>query len=405
MTTPTWQTTTLGELTGAGAVQTGPFGSQLHASDYVDDGVPVMMPRDLVGMRISTDRIARVSRTKAAALARYRVRTGDVVLARRGEMGRCARVGPSEDGWLCGTGCLRIRPGDRLDGGFLVHFLHCPSTVAWLADQAVGQTLPSVSTRILTRLPLRLPALSEQRRIALGLDHVDDAIRASHEVIRRAKRVKDRTFRQLLTRGPCSGATPGRRFRPQDWRRLPIGSLCALSNGRAFKTAERSRTGLPVIRIQNLNGSREFHRYAGRPAPEWTVETGDLLFAWAGVRGSSFGPCLWTGPRGVLNQHIFRVEPARGVVKEWLFEALKLVTGQIEERAQGFKSNLLHVRKADVTRPLVAVPPIRIQRWIAGQSRSLAAAQAAEQSALDSLIRLKKGLLQELSNGRLPITR
>ena len=86
-----WTRTDLESVVEPGCgLQTGPFGSQLHASDYVAVGVPVIMPRDLAGGVISSSRAARVTREKAADLERYRMRPGDIVLARRGEIGRCA---------------------------------------------------------------------------------------------------------------------------------------------------------------------------------------------------------------------------------------------------------------------------------------------------------------------------
>ena len=401
-----WSETTLGRAAGGPeAVRTGPFGSHLHAADYVVEGVPVVMPRDFSEGSIDCTTVSRVSEDKAAELAGFRVRAGDVLLARRGEMGRCTRVEASQDGWLCGTGVLRIRPGKRLDSHFLTYLLRHPATVSWLSDRAVGQTLPSLNVGTVARVPLVLPSIGEQRRIAGILAAVEQAIESSRQVSAQNGALRARFWRHLLTRGPrrCPGAIDD--TDPSAWKRQPIGSLCAMSNGYPFKVTDRSESGLPIIRIRNLNGSREFHRFAGVPARRWTVEDGDLLFAWAGVKGSSFGPCLWQGPRGVLNQHIFRVQPGERVVKEWLFETLKLVTQTIEDKAQGFKSDLLHVRKSDVMEEPVPVPPLEVQRWIATLSRALAAIEAAEGDSLASLKRLKKGLSLDLLSGRVRTVR
>ncbi len=407
MTNEAWRRTTLGQVTdGRQAIRTGPFGSQLHASEYAAEGIPVVMPKDFAGGSIRTEKLARVAPEKAEQLARFRVRDGDVLLARRGEMGRCTRIGPSQDGWLCGTGCLRIRPNGHLDGAFLTHLLRYPATAAWLADHAVGQTLPSLSVRTLVRIPLFLPPIQEQREIAALLAAVEDAMRASRAVIDRSRRIGEGLWQQLAIHGlPPVVAIGSDGRHPGDWPQKPLGSLCSMTNGFAFRASDRSASGLPIIRIQNLNGSHEFHHFAGSPAPGWTVETGDLLFAWAGVRGSSFGPRLWRGPKGALNQHIFRVQPREQVVKEWLFEALKLVTRSIEEKAQGFKTDLLHVRKAEVLDQPVPVPPLEIQRWIAAQSRALGVIAAAEGEALESLAKLKDGLAHDLLSGRIRTSR
>lgn len=425
-TTELWRRTTLGEVAGEeGALQTGPFGNQLGASDYVADGIPVVMPQDLIDGEIATKKIARVRPEKASELPRYRLQAGDILLARRGEMGRCAMVRPTEEGWICGTGCLRIRPNERIDNRFLTHYLGWPTTVAWLTAQAVGQTLPSLNTGILAKIPLTLPSLEEQRRIAEALEEVDRAILQAQAVVDHIVRIRDGFLKSILHRqfDPYEEA---RHERPTSdpleasgnhvdtevlgststvWPRRSIGSLCKLSNGFAFKTKDRSAKGLPIIRIQNLNGSDDFNFFAGPPKPGWVVETGDLLFAWAGVKGSSFGPRIWRGPRGVLNQHIFRVQPGEGVVKEWLFEALRLATHEIEERAQGFKTSLLHVRKADVTEHPVTLPPIAVQRWIAERSTELGELEYAERSTLESMVRIKRGLMQDLFSGRIRTVR
>lgn len=151
----------------------------------------------------------------------------------------------------------------------------------------------------------------------------------------------------------------------EDHTRRSIGELCDFHNGNGFRPPDWSASGLPIIRIQNLNGSQTFNYFSGEPKSKWIIESGDLLFAWAGVRGVSFGPTIWPGPRGVLNQHIFRVVPKKGVDKYWLFLALQVATRRIEANAHGFKSSLVHVQKDDITNQVVAIPPLPEQREIA----------------------------------------
>ena len=107
----TWRTAPLGEvcLQGGGDIQTGPFGSQLHASDYVPFGIPSIMPQNIGENRVITDGIARITLDDAERLNRYRVRTGDIVYSRRGDVERRALIRSEEDGWLCGTGCVSGR--------------------------------------------------------------------------------------------------------------------------------------------------------------------------------------------------------------------------------------------------------------------------------------------------------
>jgi type I restriction enzyme S subunit len=151
-----------------------------------------------------------------------------------------------------------------------------------------------------------------------------------------------------------------------DWPILTIGEICDFESGNGFTPQDWDTVGLPIIRIQNLNGSQSFNYFSGEPEPSWVVEPGELLFAWAGVKGVSFGPTLWNGPRGVLNQHIYRIRPRNGTDLRWLHYALAEVTSEIEAKAHGFKTSLVHVRKSDITRAKVAHPPTPIQRHVAG---------------------------------------
>ena len=102
-----WKEYRLGEIAD---VQTGPFGSQLHQSDYVDVGIPSIMPVNIGDrMNISTEKIVYITEEDAMRLSRYRVQKGDIVYSRRGDVEKCAYINEDEAGWLCGTGCLRIR--------------------------------------------------------------------------------------------------------------------------------------------------------------------------------------------------------------------------------------------------------------------------------------------------------
>lgn len=144
-----------------------------------------------------------------------------------------------------------------------------------------------------------------------------------------------------------------------------IGDICDFESGNGFSPQDWKTTGLPIIRIQNLNGSDSFNYFDGEPDPAWIVEPNDLLFAWAGVKGVSFGPTIWKGPRGVLNQHIYRIRPKKGVNKRWLYYALLEVTAEIESKAHGFKTSLVHVRKADITRARISLPGEHEQEAVA----------------------------------------
>mgnify|MGYP000738787302 CR=1 FL=1 len=157
-----WQSTTLADVgfRHGGTIQTGPFGSQLHASDYVDSGVPVVMPKDIQYRRVMTGSIARVSSHDADRLGRHKLQRGDIVFSRRGDVERHALIGERETGWLCGTGCLLVRPGSRWPSPtFLSMTLDAPRARSWLVQHAVGATMPNLNTGILGSVPVLLPTV------------------------------------------------------------------------------------------------------------------------------------------------------------------------------------------------------------------------------------------------------
>ncbi|GAC1640332.1 MAG: hypothetical protein NVS4B12_01520 [Ktedonobacteraceae bacterium] len=119
-------TRTLGEICDevSGIIRTGPFGSQLHESDYTDEGIPVVMPKNIIEGKISVEDIARISEDNVIRLAQHKLQEGNIVYGRRGDIGRRVIVTDREAGWLCGTGCLRISLGkDIVEPYFLYYFL------------------------------------------------------------------------------------------------------------------------------------------------------------------------------------------------------------------------------------------------------------------------------------------
>ena len=174
-----WERSTLGEVCerSGGNIQTGPFGSQLHASDYRPEGIPSIMPQNLGDNRVIEDGIARIGELDASRLRRYLVRKGDIVYSRRGDVERRALIGPREDGWLCGTGCLRVRLGENgVDPGYASYYLGHPAVREWIVRHAHGATMPNLNTAILSACPFVVPPPSEQQSIAHVLGTLDDRI-------------------------------------------------------------------------------------------------------------------------------------------------------------------------------------------------------------------------------------
>ncbi|MDR7307590.1 restriction endonuclease subunit S [Rhodoferax saidenbachensis] len=144
---------------------TGPFGSVIHKEDYVEGGVPLINPSHMIGGRISHDPSVSVSPAMAGQLGAYRLTAGDIVLARRGEVGRYALVTDDEDGWLCGTGSFFVKLHEVCNREFLGLVFEDPDLRKHLLGESVGSTMTNLNQRILIETPIALPPLAEQSRI------------------------------------------------------------------------------------------------------------------------------------------------------------------------------------------------------------------------------------------------
>jgi type I restriction enzyme, S subunit len=176
-----WRLTNLGKLceTLDGTIQTGPFGSQLHKADYTDSGVPVVNPTHLLGNRINHADVPLIAKPKAAELSRHRLRTGDILFARRGEIGRHGFVTGAENGWQCGTGCFLVRVNHpEVFNAFLPWYFSRRQVVEWLEANAAGAIMPNLNNTALARLPVLFPELAEQQEIARQLAAVDAKLAA-----------------------------------------------------------------------------------------------------------------------------------------------------------------------------------------------------------------------------------
>ena len=178
-----WQNCTIGELCDAGLLdlQTGPFGTQLHAHDYVEEGVPVVPTEAIRNRQIDHSVLPKISPIKAEELVRHRLELGDILFARRGVQatGHIGCVREAEDGFLCGTGAIRLRvrrDSSSVNPDFLSHVLANPASVKWFKFHAIGATMPNLNEGIIRSFSFKIPPLPEQLAIAHILSTLDDKI-------------------------------------------------------------------------------------------------------------------------------------------------------------------------------------------------------------------------------------
>lgn len=163
-----WDKVPLSELAD---IKIGPFGSLLHKDDYIENGHPLVNPSHIKDGKIVTDSKLTISDEKYGEMTAYHLKIGDVVMGRRGEMGRCAVV--SEDGLLCGTGSLLIRSKGEITADYIQKIISFPSFKKIIEDMAVGQTMPNLNVPIVSNFKIIKPPIGVQHKYYSFVHEID----------------------------------------------------------------------------------------------------------------------------------------------------------------------------------------------------------------------------------------
>jgi type I restriction enzyme S subunit len=252
-----WTETTLGALCDSkgGRIQTGPFGSSLHQSDYVDEGIPVVMPKDIVGMGIDTSSVARISVETFARLSKHKLKLDDIVFPRRGEITKCALITEEYEGFLCGTGCLKISmPKQEVLPKYFRYYLALPQSTDWLDSNAVGATMKNLSAGILEKFPLRYPPPPTQKKIAGVLSAYDDLIEVNLKRIKHLEEMAQITYEEWFVRlrfpGHETTPTNPETGLPVGWDLLPFEMLVDFKEGPGLRNWQYRESGVPFLNIR-----------------------------------------------------------------------------------------------------------------------------------------------------------
>ncbi len=163
-----WAWCRLGDLLNK--FSTGPFGSMLHKSDYVPGGIPLVNPTNIVNGAIIPNRKMMIDQRTKKRLSKYILKVGEFIIARRGDLSKCAVIGKQEDGWLCGTGSFFIEPSKNISKEFFMKTYRSCFFQKQLADTSVGSTMANLNQKILNESLFPLPPLAEQKAIVAKVE-------------------------------------------------------------------------------------------------------------------------------------------------------------------------------------------------------------------------------------------
>ena len=231
-----WKKVKLGEISQT--IQTGPFGSQLHQSDYSVIGIPVVMPKDIIAGNIEEASIARVEQHHIDRLSRHMISYGDILYARRGDVGKCAFTKQNQEGWLCGTGCLRVTINpDMANPKFVFFQLQKQETIGWITNHAIGSTMLNLNTTILSNAPVEIPSLRIQNRIVEILSRYDSLIENYQKQIKLLEEAAQRLYKEWFIdlRFPGHENTNIIDGVPEGWEKKSITDVLEIKYGKDHK--------------------------------------------------------------------------------------------------------------------------------------------------------------------------
>ena len=190
-------------------IQTGPFGSQLHKEDYVDDGTPIVTVEHL-GNRVFTEQnLPRVSNEDKQRLSKYILKEGDIVFSRVGSVDRCSFVDSRHTDWLFSGRCLRVRPFEEISPLFLYYFFCLESTKKFMRNIAVGATMPSINTKLMGEIEVSYPDKQVQEKIANLLGAIDDKIELNNAINDNLEQQARALYQRMFIDNPVSGGYMG----------------------------------------------------------------------------------------------------------------------------------------------------------------------------------------------------
>ena len=374
-----WESTTLSEVL---TLKTGPFGSTLHKSDYINGGIPLINPTHIKDGNLVPAVEVSVSDETAQRLSEYRLNEGDVVMGRRGEIGRCAVVPEVAHGWLCGTGSIVLRCSRAISATYLQRFLTESKTVETLMGDSVGSTMVNLNQGVLLGLEVPLAPLPEQKRIADKLDSVLARVDACRERLDGIPTLLKR-FRQSV----LAAATSGRLT--EDWRistgaapdamypRIKLSSVATSRLGKMLDKAKNTGTPTPYLRNVNVRWYSfdltdvQMMRIEETERDDLLVMNGDVLIC----EGGEPGRCaIWKGEDGqVIFQkalHRVRPDPTR-LLSDWLVHSLKYSaeSRSLDDLFTG--TTIKHLTGASLANFVVPLPPLPEQHEIVRRVETL----------------------------------
>ena len=399
--TEAWEQRKLGDIS---EIKTGPFGSTLHADDYVSDGIPIITTEHFKTgtLPIKKDGLPQVSENDFNRLSAYILNEGDIVFSRVGSVDINALITPFQNNWLFSGRVLRVRPQGENSSQFLHTLLETESVRSDIRTRAVGQTMPSINTEILKITPLFLPtSIAEQERLGEYFHNLDHLITLHQRKCDEVKTLKKYMLQKMFPQNEQK--VPEIRFEgfTEAWEQRKLGDWGNFYYGRSCpKWSVTEDATIPCIRYGELYkkfGAKidRVYSYTNMPPENLRFSKGtEVLIPRVGEDPMDYNHCTWLSMQDVAIGEMISVfnTDNNPLFTATMFNAT--LQNEFAMRVEGGSVTNLYFEK--LKNIDVSFPSIPEQEKIAAYFENFDHLITLHQQKCEELKKIKKFMLQKM---------
>lgn len=402
-----WEKVKLGEISFC--IQPGPFGSQLHNSDYADEGTPIIMPKDMVDGHIRHTGLIRVPEEHVARLQRHQVCAGNLMVARKGDVRKCVYITENENGWLTGSDCLKVALNENVCFPKYIYYqLRSPYIGRWLEQISIGATMPSINTGLLSGIEMYLPSLEIQRRIADILSAYDNLIENNRKQIKLLEEAAQRLYKEWFVdlRFPGHEHTKIVDDVPEGWEKSTVSNISSILR-RGISPKYNDQAELMVINQKCIRQTvvtfDEARRQEKLFPEEMNLQDSDTVICstGAGTLGR-VGQIFGNYPQTTFDSHVTLVRAKSGFGKQYLFHFLKCCQSYLMGMGKG-STNQLELSRRTIQDLEILIPLEEIGQMFESLVQSIHDKISAVNAEIDRLQSARDRLLPKLMSGEVEV--
>ena len=385
-------------------IQTGPFGSQLHKEDYVTIGTPIVTVEHLGRKNFTTQNLPHVSDEDKKRLEKYILKTGDIVFSRVGAVDRCSFVSPQYEGWMFSGRCLSVRACNLIDSEYLYYYFQLEEIKQFMRNIATGATMPSINTRFMGEVPIRIPKLDVQTKIARILRVIDEKIEINERINKNLLQQAQSLYHSwFINYEPFDGV------KPIDWIDGTIDELGAeIICGKTPSTKKTEYYGgaTPFITIPDMHGcvyNVSTKRYLSSTGvasqPKKCLPPNTVCVSCIGTAGL----VTLVSEESQSNQQINSIVPKDGISAYYIYLLMKTLSKTINKLGQS-GSTIVNLNKTQFGKIQVMIPSQNVMQEFDVLCRPLFETIHSNQKENIKLSELRDTLLPQIMSGKIDIS-